>query len=164
MKKFPVYLVRTAEAAATRCMRMASILVDEVLSVLSDRRATALVAALFCGCICAFAQDYNAGITAVEGVTSNIEQYVPVVRKLIYAVAAIWALVGAITVYIAMNNDDQDVKKKIMLNAGACLFLIAAATALPLFFGVSSNAGTELMYFSTPVTTIHDMVATSLAA
>ena len=37
---------------------------------------------------------------------------------------------------IAMNNEEQDVKKKIMMVVGACLFLIAAAQALPMFFGL----------------------------
>ena len=35
-----------------------------------------------------------------------------------------------------MNNDEQDVKKKIMMVVGACIFLIAAANALPRFFGI----------------------------
>ena len=30
----------------------------------------------------------------------------------------------------------QDFKKKIMMVVGACIFLIAAAQALPLFFGI----------------------------
>ncbi len=34
-----------------------------------------------------------------------------------------------------MNNEEQDVKK-IMMVVGACLFLIAAAQALPMFFGL----------------------------
>ena len=42
----------------------------------------------------------------------------------------------AISVYIAMNNEEQDVKKKIMMVFGACIFLVAAAQALPLFFGL----------------------------
>jgi hypothetical protein len=45
-------------------------------------------------------------------------------------------VVGAISVYVAMNNDEQDVKKKIMMVVGACLFLISAAQALPMFFGL----------------------------
>lgn len=39
---------------------------------------------------------------------------------------------------IAMNNEEQDVKKKIMMIVGACIFLVAAAQALPLFFGVTN--------------------------
>ena len=49
---------------------------------------------------------------------------------------ALGADVGAISVYIAMNNEEQDVKKKIMMVVGACIFLVAAAQALPLFFGL----------------------------
>ena len=47
--------------------------------------------------------------------------------KLCYAIAGVVAIVGAISVYIAMNNEEQDVKKKIMMVVGACIFLIAAA-------------------------------------
>ena len=69
-------------------------------------------------------------------VSEEIAKYVPIVVKLCYAIAGVVAIVGAISVYIAMNNEEQDVKKKIMMVGGACIFLIAAAQALPLFFGI----------------------------
>lgn len=88
----------------------------------------------------AFAQntagDYSAGTTALGTVTTEIAKYVPVVVKLCYAIAGVVAVVGAISVYIKMNNEEQDVKKSIMMIVGACIFLIAAAQALPLFFGI----------------------------
>lgn len=68
--------------------------------------------------------------------SEEIAKYVPYVVKLCYAIAGVVAVVGAISVYIAMNNEEQDVKKKIMMVVGACIFLVAAAQALPLFFGV----------------------------
>ena len=68
--------------------------------------------------------------------SEEIAKYVPIVVKLCYAIAGVVAVVGAISVYISMNNEEQDVKKKIMLVVGACIFLIAAAQALPLFFGI----------------------------
>jgi len=68
-------------------------------------------------------------------VSEEIAKYVPFV-KLCYAIAGVVAVVGAISVYIAMNNEEQDVKKKIMMVVGACIFLVAAAQALPLFFGI----------------------------
>ena len=37
--------------------------------------------------------------------------------KLCYAIAGVVAIVGAISVYIAMNNEEQDVKKKIMMSS-----------------------------------------------
>ena len=71
----------------------------------------------------------------LETVTSDIAQYLEPVRMLIYAIAAIVAIGGGISVYVKMNNEEQDVKKSIMMIVGACIFLIAAATALPAFFG-----------------------------
>ena len=89
----------------------------------------------------AFAQElagtgYDAGTSALEEVASELVKYVPYVVNLCYALAGIVAIVGAISVYIAMNNEEQDVKKKIMMTVGAGIFLIAAANALPLFFGI----------------------------
>ena len=90
----------------------------------------------------AFAQntagDYSAGTTALGTVTTEIAKYVPVVVKLCYAIAGVVAVVGAISVYIKMNNEEQDVKKSIMMIVGACIFLVAAAQALPLFFGIGA--------------------------
>ena len=48
-------------------------------------------------------------------VSEEIAKYVPIVVKLCYAIAGVVAIVGAISVYIAMNNEEQDVKKKITL-------------------------------------------------
>lgn len=83
------------------------------------------------------AGDYSAGTSALSTVAEEIAKYVPIMVKLCYAIAGVVAIVGAISVYIAMNNEEQDVKKKIMMVVGACIFLIAAAQALPLFFGIS---------------------------
>lgn len=85
------------------------------------------------------AGDYSAGTTALSSVAEEIVKYVPIMVKLCYAIAGVVAIVGAISVYIAMNNEEQDVKKKkIMMVVGACIFLIAAAQALPLFFGIDA--------------------------
>lgn len=40
--------------------------------------------------------------------------------------------------YQYVTNSQQDFKKKIMMIVGACIFLVAAAQALPLFFGVTN--------------------------
>lgn len=85
------------------------------------------------------AGDYTAGTTALGTVTTEIAKYVPVAVKLCYAIAGVVAVVGAISVYIKMNNEEQDVKKSIMMIVGACIFLIAAAQALPLFFGLGGD-------------------------
>ena len=83
------------------------------------------------------AGNYEAGTKALSTVTEQIAKYVPFVVKLCYAIAGVVAIVGAISVFVKMNNEEQDVKKSIMMIVGACIFLIAAAQALPLFFGIT---------------------------
>lgn len=56
------------------------------------------------------AGDYSAGTTALSTVADEIVKYVPIMVKLCYAIAGVVAIVGAISVYIAMNNEEQDVK------------------------------------------------------
>lgn len=101
-----------------------------------------LLIMLLCGSTSLMAQntagDYTAGTNALSTVAEEIAKYVPIMVKLCYAIAGVVAIVGAISVYIAMNNEEQDVKKKIMMVVGACIFLIAAAQALPLFFGITA--------------------------
>lgn len=108
--------------------------------IFSAKRMKTLAMLLFCGTLATYAQnaagDYTAGTDALATVTEEIAKYVPFVVKLCYAIAGVVAVVGAISVYIAMNNEEQDVKKKIMMVVGACIFLVAAAQALPLFFGL----------------------------
>ena len=68
----------------------------------------------------AFAQSlantgYDAGTSAMEEVATQIAAYVPYVVNLCYALAGVVAIVGAIRVYIAMNNEEQDVKNILVL-------------------------------------------------
>ena len=109
----------------------------------SGKRMKTLALMLLAGTAVTFAQsaagDYSQGTTALATVTEEIAKYVPYVVKLCCAIAGVVAVVGAISVYIKMNNEEQDVKKSIMMIVGACIFLIAAAQALPLFFGIGGN-------------------------
>ena len=71
-----------------------------------------MVLAMLCMVSVTFAQnsagDYSAGTTALGTVTTEIAKYVPVAVKLCYAIAGVVAVVGAISVYIKMNNEEQD--------------------------------------------------------
>ena len=58
---------------------------------------------------------YDAGTSAMEEVATQIAAYVPYVVNLCYALAGVVAIVGAISVYIAMNNEEQDVKNILAL-------------------------------------------------
>ena len=63
---------------------------------------------MVCGATALMAQttagDYSAGTAALTQVSEEIAKYVPIVVKLCYAIAGVVAVVGAISVYIAMNN------------------------------------------------------------
>lgn len=59
--------------------------------------------------------DYTAGTSALETVAEQVAAYVPYVVNLCYAIAGVVAIVGAISVYIAMNNEEQDVKNILVL-------------------------------------------------
>ena len=79
-----------------------------------SQRLKTLALMLVCGTAACLAQnsagDYTAGTTALSTVTEEIAKYVPFVVKLCYAIAGVVAVVGAISVYIKMNNEEQDVK------------------------------------------------------
>ena len=74
---------------------------------------------MVCGMTALMAQttagDYSAGTAALTQVSEEIAKYVPIVVKLCYAIAGVVAVVGAISVYIAMNNEEQDVKNILVL-------------------------------------------------
>lgn len=88
-------------------------------NVMSSGRLKTMALMLLVGCSAAMAQnsagDYTAGTTALTQVTEEIAKYVPIVVKLCYAIAGVVAVVGAISVYISMNNEEQDVKNILVL-------------------------------------------------
>lgn len=91
----------------------------KVKGFFSSQRMKTLALMLLVGTTAAMAQnaagDYSAGTTALTTVTEEIAKYVPIVVKLCYAIAGVVAIVGAISVYIAMNNEEQDVKNILVL-------------------------------------------------
>ena len=91
----------------------------KVKSLISSQRMKTFALMLLAGTAVAMAQneagDYSAGTTALTTVTEEIAKYVPIVVKLCYAIAGVVAIVGAISVYIAMNNEEQDVKNILVL-------------------------------------------------
>ncbi len=108
-------------------------LLESFLSILRDNQAkiVAVIAMVFF-CLPAFA-----AADPFAGATSTISGYADSVKKLLYAIAAIIALVGAFNVYHKMTNGDQDVKKTIMLTLGGCIAMLALSEALPAFFGTT---------------------------
>ena len=73
----------------------------------SAKKVQMLTLKMLCGTTAVMAQnsagDYSAGTTALATVTEEIAKYVPIMVKLCYAIAGVVAIVGAISVYIAMS-------------------------------------------------------------
>ena len=108
----------------------------KVKTVVMDPRFVAVMLLLVICTVSVEAQSMESGVKAISTASDSIKKYLPVVTKLIYVIAGIIGVIGIISVYIKMNTEEQDVKKSIMMIVGACIFLIAAAQALPLFFGL----------------------------
>lgn len=108
----------------------------KIKTVVMDPRFVAVILLLVICTVSVEAQSMESGVKAISTASDSIKKYIPVVTKLIYVIAGVIGVVGIISVYIKMNNEEQDVKKSIMMIVGACIFLIAAAQALPLFFGL----------------------------
>ncbi|WP_368119210.1 DUF4134 family protein [Bacteroides thetaiotaomicron] len=91
----------------------------QMKKMFSAKKVQMLTLMLLCGTTAVMAQnsagDYSAGTTALATVTEEIAKYVPIMVKLCYAIAGVVAIVGAISVYIAMNNEEQDVKNILVL-------------------------------------------------
>ena len=88
--------------------RMFKRIKNSLKRMVSSERMKTLALMLLAGTTVAMAQsaagDYSSGTTALATVTEEIAKYVPYVVKLCYAIAGVVAVVGAISVYIAMNN------------------------------------------------------------
>ncbi|MDY3936641.1 MAG: DUF4134 domain-containing protein [Prevotella sp.] len=110
----------------------------KIKAVVTDPRCAAvmLLVAFSVLAVDVQAQSMDTGVQAIQASTDSLKKYIPVVTSLCYVLAGIVGIVGGISVYIKMNNEEQDVKKSIMMIVGACVFLIAAAQAIPLFFGL----------------------------
>ena len=100
-----------------------------------------MVLAMLCMVSVTFAQnsagDYSAGTTALGTVTTEIAKYVPVAVKLCYAIAGVVAVVGAISVYIKMNNEE-------LLNSW--VFRDATSTGLRERLAVPSSRSSSAMW------------------
>lgn len=92
---------------------------NSIKKFVTSPRFSSLALMLLVGTVACLAQNtagnYEAGTSALTTVTEEIAKYVPIVVKLCYAIAGVVAVVGAISVYIAMNNEEQDVKNILVL-------------------------------------------------
>lgn len=78
------------------------------------------------------------GSEAILGASDGIYSYLPFVQGLCYVIAALIAIVGATSIYMAMQSSPQQVSKRIVTSVGSCLCFVCMAISLPQFFGYES--------------------------
>lgn len=94
-----------------------------------------MIAATHALAIQGFAQT---GSEALLGASDGIYSYVPYIQGLCYVIAALIAIVGATSIYMAMQTSPQQVSKRIVTSVGSCLCFVCMAISLPQFFGYES--------------------------
>jgi hypothetical protein len=72
--------------------------------------------------------------TALNSVSTDLQGIFDTVTKIMYAVAAIAGLIGAITIYQKWNSGDPNTNKLVGAWFGAALFLAVVATFLKAMF------------------------------
>ena len=75
--------------------------------------------------------DYSWGADALSNAHDFAVTMMLYVVYLLYAIASIVAIIGALQIYIKMNTGEGDVTKSIMMLVGACLFMIGATIIFP---------------------------------
>ena len=83
------------------------------------------------------AQNIGAGTAALTAADGAVRGFFAPAVNLMYAVAAIVGLIGAVKVYQKFSSGDGDTGKVAAGWFGACIFLVVAATAISAFFGVA---------------------------
>jgi len=80
------------------------------------------------------AQDGNAGLNEAN---TQVRSYFAAGVNLMYGVAAIVAIVGAIKVYQKWSAGDESTGKVAAAWFGACVFLVIVSTVIKSFFGIT---------------------------
>ena len=79
------------------------------------------------------------GTSGISDAADGVVTYMPYVRALCYAIAAIIAVVGAVAVYYTMQTSPQNTSKRIFMTAGSAFTFVCLSLALPQFFGIDGN-------------------------
>ena len=74
------------------------------------------------------------GAAGIQEATDRVTSYFDPGTLLVYAIAAVVGLVGAVRVFSKWNSGDQDTQKSAMSWFGSCIFLVVVATVLRAFF------------------------------
>lgn len=79
--------------------------------------------------------NYSWGADALASMHDYVVTMMLYVLYICYAIAAVFAVVSALQIYIKMNTGEDGITKSIVTLVGACLFIIGASIVFPAFFG-----------------------------
>lgn len=106
---------------------------------MKERLKTALTALCFALPLSSHAKcggvNYSWGADALASMHDYVVTMMLYVLYICYAVAAVFAVVSALQIYIKMNTGEDGITKSIVTLVGACLFIIGASIVFPAFFG-----------------------------
>ena len=89
----------------------------------------------------------DSGLSGLSDAADGVGSYLPYVQGVCYVIAAVIAVAGAMSIYMSMQTNPNQIRKRMMMTAGSCMCFVCMATALPQFFGVdgtgSSSSGSN---------------------
>ena len=89
----------------------------------------------------------DSGLSGLSDAADGVGSYLPYVQGVCYVIAAVIAVAGAISIYMSMQTNPNQIRKRMMMTVGSCMCFVCMATALPQFFGVdgtgSSSSGSN---------------------
>lgn len=97
-----------------------------------------MLSIMFLASVVGNAQTLEQGQQAIDDAAAQVGNYYGTVATLIFAIAAIVALVGGIRIFLAWNSGDRDIGKMVVGWFGACIFLVAIGAIITAFFGVGA--------------------------
>jgi hypothetical protein len=77
------------------------------------------------------------GNNGIQEANNLVRKYYGDATNLMYGVAGVLALIGAIKVYGKWSHGDPDTGKVAAAWFGSCIFLVVVATVIKQFFGIS---------------------------
>lgn len=81
----------------------------------------------------------DSGLSGLSDAADGVGSYLPYVQGVCYVIAAVIAVAGAMSIYLSMQTNPNQIRKRMMMTVGSCMCFVLMATALPQFFGVDGS-------------------------
>lgn len=79
--------------------------------------------------------DYSWGVSGLVSMVQFVTTVMTFVLGIVFTIGGIVSVIGAMNVYVKMNNGEDGVTKNIMMLVGGIIFMIGATMVMPAFFG-----------------------------